>query len=384
MSILVISPRKWRDPVTRSSYQRVKLIGDILQDQFRVIYLVAYENGYSPPNAKNTKYCSPFRYKGKFIYPLSDFNVLLLWQIRKCVKRYKPRSLWFSGPFGIISTKLMFPNLKIVYLSHDVLSDTPEIIAPKIRDSFSLLQLLPGGLVKLGLKMSFFFIEKISCRISDFVLTQGESDKRRYIQLYAVPSQKVISAPTPIDKTLKPYLEKVNASNKSITVVFHGTYSYLPNKEAVDFIVEHMAPYLQSRDPSIHFLLAGTDMPEIQGPNFKVIGFVEDLNSFLESADIAIIPITKGTGLRTKALDYMASGVPIIATRIGVGGIDVKDGVHVMIVENLKEMAQAIIDLSHDEHKRKELARNAWQFVMAEYSMAAIKERLKAVSLAIV
>jgi glycosyltransferase involved in cell wall biosynthesis len=377
MSLLIVHPRKWFDPVARAAQNRVKLLGDIMQKYCPVVYLVAYERGLSS-KTENIEYFYQFNIKAKFIYYLSDVNILFLWKLRKCVNKYKPCCIWFSQPYGIISTKILFPNLSIVYLSHDVLNDTVEITGPAIRKLFSPLHLLPSTLIKVGMKSFFLFIDKLSCAFSDFILTQSESDRQRFLEIYKLPSKKVITIPCPIDQVIESNLEKSNLQHNRIRVVFHGNYSYPPNKEAVDFIVQHLAPSIEKSNPEIYFVMAGANMPKIEGPNFELIGFVDDLNSFLRSADMAVIPITKGTGLRTKALDYMVAGVPMITTKVGVGGIELKDGVHAIIVKNLKkDLVQAIISLSHDEFKRKELARNAWQFVMKTYSNAAIDEKLR-------
>lgn len=51
-------------------------------------------------------------------------------------------------------------------------------------------------------------------------------------------------------------------------------------------------------------------------------GFVEDLRSEFEKAEIAISPILYGAGVKIKTLEYLAAGIPTISTNVGAEGVD--------------------------------------------------------------
>ena len=55
-----------------------------------------------------------------------------------------------------------------------------------------------------------------------------------------------------------------------------------------------------------------------------------------------VVPLRIGGGSRLKILEAFAAGLPVISTRIGAEGLDVEDGVHLTVVEDIEAMASEI------------------------------------------
>lgn len=53
----------------------------------------------------------------------------------------------------------------------------------------------------------------------------------------------------------------------------------------------------------------------------KVIGEVTNIEDFYFDIDIALVPITIGTGINVKMVEAMAFGVPVISTECGIKGM---------------------------------------------------------------
>lgn len=153
--------------------------------------------------------------------------------------------------------------------------------------------------------------------------------------------------------------------------LFVGAFDYDPNEAAADVIAEELAPAL----PDVEFLLVGRDPPSVSRPNVTTPGFVDDLPGVLSLADVAICPLTMGSGTKLKMLDYLAAGLPIVTTDVGVQGLPLADGETVLVRNSWDEFASAIDSLVESEALRSSLATNAkemgeryaWESLMEGY-----------------
>jgi glycosyltransferase involved in cell wall biosynthesis len=157
--------------------------------------------------------------------------------------------------------------------------------------------------------------------------------------------------------------------------VFLGS-GHPPNVDAARFIVEALAPRL----PAVQFHLIGSvchslmagDVPE----NVVRHGVVDDERKerLLASCAIAINPMAWGGGSSLKIPDFLAAGLPLVSTAMGVRGFKVQDGVS-YIEAGLADFADKVEALLGDVDLRERLAlagrrvaqRLRWPVVGARY-----------------
>lgn len=91
--------------------------------------------------------------------------------------------------------------------------------------------------------------------------------------------------------------------------------------EAAQFIVDQLAP--ESTDTL--FVIAGGVGKRVASvhKNVHITGPIEEAEKvqWLTAADVAVNPMFSGSGTNIKMFDFMAFGLPIIATEIGARGI---------------------------------------------------------------
>lgn len=110
--------------------------------------------------------------------------------------------------------------------------------------------------------------------------------------------------------------KKVGINLESIVGVYTGSVSRL---KGLHFLFE-AAPQL----PQVEFVIAGPVSNEFQGTSFqanvKLLGKKEqsEIPALLQSADVLILPHPRGEYSQSpmKLFEYMASGVPIVASRL--------------------------------------------------------------------
>ena len=105
-----------------------------------------------------------------------------------------------------------------------------------------------------------------------------------------------------------------------------------------------------------------------------------DIAELLRSLDIFVLP-SKAEGISNTILEAMASGLPIIATRVGGNSELVVDGETGYLVEkeNVQEMAEAITMLTTDVDKRRLFSLAAYQRAQNEFSIDGMVARYQQV-----
>lgn len=144
-------------------------------------------------------------------------------------------------------------------------------------------------------------------------------------------------------------------------LVYHGTYRYPPNLEAIRYLAREILPGLGH---GYRVLAVGLHPPQ-ESPASEVLftGPVEDLAPVLKAADVAVVPLLQGGGTRMKVLDYFAAGVPVVSTAKGVEGLDLTRGKEYLEAGTAEEFVTAIRELTSDAARRDALVRAGWAFV---------------------
>jgi glycosyltransferase involved in cell wall biosynthesis len=101
---------------------------------------------------------------------------------------------------------------------------------------------------------------------------------------------------------------------------------------------------------------------------------VADALRRLSDAAFFVAPIVSGTGIKTKVLEAMAIGLPVLATRHAVAGLKVEHKKHCFICEHPAEFSEGMQYLSNaDAAERMGLA--ARDYVQAGFSIGVLRQR---------
>ena len=146
------------------------------------------------------------------------------------------------------------------------------------------------------------------------------------------------------------------------TVLFPATFDYGPNAEGARWLVGGISPALRRALGTV-VRLAGQSTPETESladpPDVVVTGLVPSMADELALADVVVVPLRSGSGTRLKILEAMAHGVPVVSTALGAEGLDVADGVHLLVADTADAVADAVVRLQGDPGLRARLVANA-------------------------
>jgi glycosyltransferase involved in cell wall biosynthesis len=224
------------------------------------------------------------------------------------------------------------------------------------------------------------FFEQELVEAADLVLACSETDKELFVRLYQIDPDKIAIVPNgvnctdlqPIDKSLKEQLRKKMKITQSVAV-FVGS-EYQPNIEAGKYIIDVLA----GQCPDILFLIVGGAGSALEGKNrtnVRICGIVSDdeKKTLLAVSDIAINPVTTGSGTNIKMFDFMAAGLPTITTPVGARGIL---GNESFIVAVRREFPKEIRKILADPGSYATISQNARTLVEEQYDWNGISEKL--------
>lgn len=160
-------------------------------------------------------------------------------------------------------------------------------------------------------------------------------------------------------------------------ILFIGTMSYYPNIDGVSYFVEHILPQVWQSQPQVSFWIAGADPPPMisnlaEDPRITVIANPEEMSDVAKACQITVVPLRMGGGTRIKILHSMAMGLPVVSTALGSEGLEVEDGVHLLVRDQPQAFAEAILELLSDLDLQQKLRQNGRTLVEQKYDWTSI------------
>jgi len=209
----------------------------------------------------------------------------------------------------------------------------------------------------------------------DRIVVWGPDDKE-FLVSSGICREKISVIPLSIDSGKIQVMSKKGSNELSFSrlralkdigfqiIMFHGNLNYGPNKSCSDYIVSELAPKLLQRHHNIVFAIVGASSGNVDCKNQNIIftGYVDNLFSYIELADIGIVPLVSGSGVKNKVLEYFALSKPVVTTRIGTENLEVKDMVH-CIRTDLASFPEKISFLLRNQKLMTLLGDNARKYV---------------------
>lgn len=156
------------------------------------------------------------------------------------------------------------------------------------------------------------------------------------------------------------------------TVIFCGAMDYNPNVDALRWFFAEIHEKLRREIPNLNVLIVGKGPnPEVQGYSQKagvtVTGGVPDVRPYYKQAWLQIVPLRIGGGTRLKIVESLGIGTPVVSTRIGAQGLDLKADSEILYADTPAEFVAQTAKALRDSELRALLEQNG---------RAAVKERL--------
>jgi GT2 family glycosyltransferase/glycosyltransferase involved in cell wall biosynthesis len=188
------------------------------------------------------------------------------------------------------------------------------------------------------------------------------------------------------DKSIEivPTIVEVPGSKTPFTLrrdlLFIGGFQHKPNIDAVLFFVNDIYPLISNQLRDAKFYIIGDKPPPevvaLATERIVVAGLQRDIRPFFDTIKLSVAPLRFGAGVKGKINQSMAFGVPVVATSLAVEGMELKDGEDILVADEPKEFAHAVIELYESAELWNRLSENGIRKTRALYSTDAAREKL--------
>jgi glycosyltransferase involved in cell wall biosynthesis len=168
-------------------------------------------------------------------------------------------------------------------------------------------------------------------------------------------------------------------------ILFVGSLDWRPNLDCLDILLEQILPAVRRSEPRATLCIVGRNPTtslrrRVEGdPNVELFANVPDVRPYLAKAGVLAVPLRIGGGSRLKILEAMAAGLPVVSTRIGSEGLIVESGRELTVVDDVSDMANALVRVIRQPEHAMAMARNARLVVQAHYDWTRLADQLEQV-----
>lgn len=225
------------------------------------------------------------------------------------------------------------------------------------------------------LKMRRF--ERTILRQANLTVAVSDLDAQRFRQELGVPCVEVVD--NGVDTS---YFCPDDSPRRPEVLLFLGSLDWRPNQDAVRQLLDLIFPIVQARVPQAELWLVGRNPPPwlvqaARRPGVHLHASVPDVRPYLRQAGQLVVPLRVGGGSRLKILEALACGTPVVSTRIGAEGLHLENDLHLVQVECIEEMAEAILASIHDRERMNKLTLRGRQQVLRLYDWNGLAQRLE-------
>jgi len=175
------------------------------------------------------------------------------------------------------------------------------------------------------------------------------------------------------------HLEQTDSASKMD--FFHlGAMNWLPNQEAIYWLLNEVWPDLQKVENSAEIHIAGRGMPKklITRKQKGFFNHHEVINAleFISEHKVMLVPLFSGSGIRVKIIEGMAMGKCIISTNIGVEGISCTDKKNILIANTKEEFIEAMKFCIQNPERVNNIGAEAKKYAVENFSKGVITNQL--------
>jgi sugar transferase (PEP-CTERM/EpsH1 system associated) len=213
------------------------------------------------------------------------------------------------------------------------------------------------------------------------VLAVSDADRETFGRLYPGAAPHPIHVvPTGVDTTFfAPASDVPEAASPaaSRTLIFTGSMDWLPNEDAMLFFCRDILPLVRAEEPDVKLSIVGrAPTPAVKRlaaeHGVTVTGRVDDVRPYMRDAAVYVVPLRIGGGTRLKIFEAMAMAKAVVSTTVGAEGLPVTGGEHLLLADEPRGFARAVVRLLRDVEKRRSVEQAARQLVVAKYDWSVV------------
>lgn len=215
--------------------------------------------------------------------------------------------------------------------------------------------------------------DKWSCEYSDTIIVLNDRDKKEIQTRYHREAEVVI--PVTLSDKYQQHTDTKVLTRKRPLCLFLGAY-FLANNEGILWFMQHVYPQVD-----VEVKIVGRGMAKLKEEqpellrDIEVVSDAPSLTPYFEEADVMVLPIFAGSGMKVKTCESLMYGKNIIATDEALEGYAIEEGVSAWRCNTVDEFVQTIQDFA--KHPRPRFNQAARQCFLENYSNEAVENKFK-------
>lgn len=165
-------------------------------------------------------------------------------------------------------------------------------------------------------------------------------------------------------------------------IVFVGVMSNEFNPEGAMWFINNVLPHIENVISNVRFYIVGKDpiqsLRNIKQKNIYVTGYVDNLDYYYAIADLIVIPVLHGGGVKLKLLEAVGYNKFIVSTSQGAKGTEFVDQNSIFIADDEKLFADYCIELLLNPDSHIDVLKRAENLFYSKYSWDAVGKEYKA------
>ena len=205
----------------------------------------------------------------------------------------------------------------------------------------------------------------------------------------SVSDQKVIEEVVGRDCPVIPngidveFFKDVKRKPENSLFLFVGPTKYIQNADAASWLVKEIWPEIKKRVPDARLWFVGRSQQDwllnLNKPDIKVQTDLNDIREAYSKASVMLAPLRAGSGTKFKVLEAFASGVPLIATKVGIEGLEARSKEEFLLAETPHEFSEAALELLENPDLNVKIVQGGKTLVEEKYSWEKIGRKLNTV-----
>ena len=219
------------------------------------------------------------------------------------------------------------------------------------------------------------FWEKYYWSKADRLFAVSEEDRQAMMAL--VSKKEVGIIPNGVDSGF--FRAKKIERRKPPRILYGVTnFEWLQNQEATEILIKKVWPLVKEKYASARVWIVGRKIPvwlkEAANKNedIEITENIPDARDAYRKATLMVAPIKGSGGTRLKVLEAMATGLPVVSTKVGVAGLNLTDGLNVLLADTPEEMAEKAVLLMNNHSLAEKIGKAGQEHVQKYFDWAPL------------
>ncbi len=171
-----------------------------------------------------------------------------------------------------------------------------------------------------------------------------------------------------------PYKERKKLNNLSI----FANWEYPPNTQGLKWFLKEIKDLTLPDHLTLNIEGKGSEELKIKVQSgINIRGYAKEITQIYNNARAMIVPLNTGGGTRLKIMEALASGVPVLSTKIGAEGMGLKPMKHYFEFDSGTDFLKMLKVLEKDTKRVTDMVKQSRKFVEKRYSELATETIIK-------